>query len=273
MSEDATWLRADIDVHPIKPFRKPPGTRGGAAFTLMELLVTVAVIAILVALLLPAVSQSKTRAQSTRCANNQRQLGIGLQTFVGENHAYPSFLGPTNSDYPGFWFDQLSMGGLGLPKVTNIAEGIWHCPAAPLKFGPPTPDADFSSYGYNQFGVLWPGNSTNALGLQGSFLPDSITFIPGVSGFAPLAESEVVVPSDMMAIGESILGGVRFERINLNLFEHYWRNAQSRHHGRLNVLFCDGHVESPTPQSIFQDSSDAALTRWNRDHQPHRYKL
>lgn len=238
----------------------------------MELLVVITTIAVLIALLLPTFSHSKGKAQKTRCANNLRQLGIAMQTFVGENHAYPSFLGPTNSDYPGFWFDQLA-NGLGLPKVTNITEGIWRCPAAPLKFGPPTPDADFSSYGYNQFGVPWPGDSTNALGLQGAFVPNGHTFIPGAPGFALLAESEVAVPSDMMAIGESILGGVRFDRINLNLFEHYWRNAMTRHEGRLNVLFCDGHVESPTPQFIFQDASDAALVRWNRDHQPHREKL
>ena len=32
-------------------------------------------------------------------------------------------------------------------------------------------------------------------------------------------------------------------------------------------------VESPTTQFVFEDSSDAALVRWNRDHQPHRDKL
>jgi hypothetical protein len=32
-------------------------------------------------------------------------------------------------------------------------------------------------------------------------------------------------------------------------------------------------VESPTLQFLFEDTSDAALSRWNRDHQPHREKL
>jgi prepilin-type processing-associated H-X9-DG protein len=40
-----------------------------------------------------------------------------------------------------------------------------------------------------------------------------------------------------------------------------------------NVVFCDGHVESPTLQFLFADTSAAALSRWNRDHQPHREKL
>jgi len=50
-------------------------------------------------------------------------------------------------------------------------------------------------------------------------------------------------------------------------------NPSSRHQGRANVVFCDGHVESPTLQFLFADTSDAALSRWNRDHQPHREKL
>ena len=40
-----------------------------------------------------------------------------------------------------------------------------------------------------------------------------------------------------------------------------------------NVVFCDGHVESPTLQFLFEDTSDAALVRWNRGHLPHREKL
>jgi prepilin-type processing-associated H-X9-DG protein len=46
-----------------------------------------------------------------------------------------------------------------------------------------------------------------------------------------------------------------------------------RHQGKANVVFCDGHVESPTLPFLFADTSDAALSRWNRDHQPHREKL
>ena len=40
-----------------------------------------------------------------------------------------------------------------------------------------------------------------------------------------------------------------------------------------NAVFCDGHVESPTLKFLFEDTSDAALARWNRDHLPHREKL
>jgi prepilin-type processing-associated H-X9-DG protein len=42
-----------------------------------------------------------------------------------------------------------------------------------------------------------------------------------------------------------------------------------RHQGKANVVFCDGHVESPALKSLFVDTNEAALARWNRDHQPH----
>jgi len=43
--------------------------------------------------------------------------------------------------------------------------------------------------------------------------------------------------------------------------------------GKANVVFCDGHVESPTLKFLFADTSDAALARWNRGHLPRREKL
>ncbi|MCX6896347.1 MAG: hypothetical protein NTZ16_12780, partial [Verrucomicrobia bacterium] len=51
------------------------------------------------------------------------------------------------------------------------------------------------------------------------------------------------------------------------------KRSHARHQGKANVVFCDGHVESPTLQFLFEDTSEAALRRWNRDHQPHRERL
>jgi prepilin-type N-terminal cleavage/methylation domain-containing protein/prepilin-type processing-associated H-X9-DG protein len=55
------------------------------AFTLIELAIVTAIIAILTALLLPAISRSKELGRSAVCLNNLHQIGIGLQIYVQDN--------------------------------------------------------------------------------------------------------------------------------------------------------------------------------------------
>ena len=55
------------------------------AFTLVELLVVIAVIALLAAMLLPALSNARQSGRRTACASNLRQLGVALSIYAGEN--------------------------------------------------------------------------------------------------------------------------------------------------------------------------------------------
>ena len=272
---DGAQNKSPAAVKIISPAKNP-------AFTLIELLVVIGIIAILAALLLTALSRGIGTARRISCVNNVRQLGQAMLQFVGDNHAYPLDTNPDfdKGKYPNhfdFWNIALEheLGKESSSHETSFAEeGIWKCPSLMRPANFPS-NAVYISYGYNTYGMRSGKRDTNSLGIGRQFGMSTISA-------PPVRESDVASPSEMMAIGDGfvgagkiIYGGVESLLMRSPDFPVYPISNEPflRHQGKANVVFCDGHVESPTLKFLFEDTSDAALSRWNRDHLPHREKL
>ena len=81
-------------------------------FTLVELLVVVAVIGILIALLLPAVQAAREAGRRTQCANHLRQLGLSTHSFLAAQKEFP----------PGVkqWYFSSAVSHRGLPLFAYL---------------------------------------------------------------------------------------------------------------------------------------------------------
>ncbi len=247
------------------------------AFTLIELLVVIAIIAILAAMLLPALAKAKQKAKQTGCINNMRQVGIALVMYVGDFPVYPNCYDPGKNIY--VWQPRLLtlMGNNrhAFDCPAALSQSYWDTnmnstlsgPAGQLKLGENGQIDNYAilnttrfSMGYNDWGSI--NNIAPTLGMGGDV------------GSTPVKESTIRSPMNMIALGDvrsDVAANIDFNA-NLDPTDNTADHTQwpcNRHNYRTDILFADGHAESPKRNDLMQINNDASVARWNNDNDPH----
>jgi prepilin-type processing-associated H-X9-DG protein/prepilin-type N-terminal cleavage/methylation domain-containing protein len=224
------------------------------AFTLVELLVVIAVIAILAALLLPALTRAKAKAQNIACMNNLKQLQCCAHQYGGDNrddnppnNSVASFSGtPSGGDTWSFlrsfsWLPDVDAAAEYDPS--NIIQGalfqyntslpIYHCPS------------DHSTL-VNTTQLRWRTYNLS-LSVNGAteLAPSDFADIPI---YQWKLESDIMNPAGVfffMDESENTIEDSNFGCPTIGGWDdgYWWDSPTDRHSQAANLSFADGHVE------------------------------
>ena len=206
------------------------------SFTLIELLIVIAIIAILAAMLLPALGRAKETAKRISCTGNLRQCIQALRHYADDNKECMVLAGNRDSKYNPWWTNPGIPEALGFGKVNNqnvsyepyynnvSKRKVTSCPNAKLS----TPTGTY----LNCYGTIRPSNST-------FFLPGEV-IIDDYNVF--LHTNRVTNSSSRFIIGDSanIATGDEMPYICRNPAQRY--GVALRHIGEGNMAYYDGHV-------------------------------
>ncbi len=210
-----------------------PG-RARTAFSLVEALVCVSVLAIVSALVVVALGRVREMANQSKCATNLRQINTCLQLFAQEYGAYPNYNVSDGSQPTGHWAKRLleyvpsdrDLPGGG----TRSGRSIFTCPAL-LEMYPDAGETRMSAtYGMNN-AFIGVARNTTATGPQHVSFPSRTI----LAGCAAWSES----------------GRHPFHNIQFDILPGVVRDRRSGGHpevdkhadGAANIVFADGHVE------------------------------
>lgn len=223
--------------------RPTPAARGAGAFTLIELLTVITIVALLVGILLPAVGMVRDAARGTVCRGNLRQLVMAELGYADENEGRftPSNLDAAAGSPTTGWDNLLAKAGAVEEQVQpfGIRRGIFRCPRVAM--------ADIQHGGGYAIVRTWnlalhahqssSSGQCYRIGAPPSLLLLADTwFGPAAVGYRPGTTHNELLCGRCTVWAMSVNGV-----------------GAARHRGRVNSVALDGHAEARTATDLGAD--------------------
>ena len=215
---------AEEEQSDVRPISDRPSLAGG--FTLIELLVVVAIIALMVSVLLPAVTTARKQANISYCLSNLKELGLATMYYAVDYGDYLPVCGITGGSSHGIEWNSEIQERLGPflsragPNVQKNSGSVWRCPSDKKFYG-----RSFSSQIHTSYMVNAEKTLYMKMAMPLKWLPYKITDYPGppkgIFNITLREPSREALYADMV-----------------------WVPGTNRlHRGGYNVVFVDGHVK------------------------------
>ena len=234
---------------------KVPKTRNRsrAAFSLLELLLVMALVVVLASLLLPALARSKTSAQRIRCLSNLRQLGLAAHLYWDDNNGTCfRYGGKLMNGGQLYWFGWLAAGTEGQRAFDASAGALY-----PYLRGRGVELCPAFNYSLSQFKLKGTG-ATYGYGYN--------LYLSAGPNDPPIKAARIVKTSSTALFADAAQVNTWQAPASIQnpmLEEWYYVDADTnqpnghfRHSQKANVVFCDGHGES---ESFVRGSLDQRM--------------
>jgi len=213
--------------------------RKSKEFTLIELLLVVAIIAILAGLLLPALSRAKESGRQIACSGNLKQIGTAAVMYTSDWSGYfPGMISGINN----FIRNLEPYTGIPYSSDVNFDPKIYFCPSDYYRLNvPPQPYVNFKyrSYAQNYY-CRWDYGATE--------LMKKITGIKNPSSILYLIDGKRISPGNLDD-GSTVQFSVntwpfKADATNINT------GGDFRHGGTMNTLYTDMHAGKANPAEL-----------------------